>query len=70
VSHVSPMKSAVAWALEVPIEISSNCHLDQAAICRIGFRAGRPILKTFNETTHTRELPADGQSAGWLSRIG
>jgi alpha-ribazole phosphatase len=50
VSHVSPMKAAVAWALGVGIEISFNCHLDQAAVCRIAFRAGRPVLQTFNES--------------------
>lgn len=50
VSHVSPMKSAVAWALGVDIGISFNCHLDHASVCRIGIRGGRPILNTFNET--------------------
>ncbi len=40
VSHVSPMKSAVAWALGVDVGISFNCHLDHA----------RPVLYTFNET--------------------
>ncbi len=50
VSHVSPMKSAVAWALGVGIEISWSCHLDQASVCRIGFRGNRPILLNFNET--------------------
>ncbi len=50
VSHVSPMKSAVAWALGVGIDISFNCHLDHASVCRIAVRGGRPILQTFNET--------------------
>lgn len=50
VSHVSPMKSAVAWALGTDIGISWNCHLDHASICTIGFRGNRPILKTFNHT--------------------
>jgi probable phosphoglycerate mutase len=50
VSHVSPIKSAVAWALGVDIGISWNCHLDHAAVCRIGFRGGHPLLYTFNET--------------------
>lgn len=50
VSHVSPMKSAVAWALGVDVGISFNCHLDQAAVCRIAIRDGRPVLQTFNET--------------------
>ena len=53
VSHVSPMKSAVAWALGVGVDISFNCHLDQAAVCRIAFRDDRPILQTFNETAPT-----------------
>jgi alpha-ribazole phosphatase len=50
VSHVSPMKSAVAWALGVDIGISWTCHLDHASVCRIAFRNGTPILNTFNET--------------------
>ena len=50
VSHVSPMKSAVAWALGVDIGISWNCHLDHASVCRIRFRGTRPVLQTFNET--------------------
>lgn len=50
VSHVSPMKSAVAWALGVDIGISWQCHLDHAAICCVGFSGGTPVLRTFNET--------------------
>ena len=50
VSHVSPMKSAVAWALGVDVGISFNCHLDHAAVCRIAIRGDRPVLYTFNET--------------------
>jgi alpha-ribazole phosphatase len=50
VSHVSPIKSAVAWALGVEIGISFNCHLDQAAVCRIAIRGDRPVLQSFNET--------------------
>ena len=54
VSHVSPMKSAVAWALGVDIGISFNCHLDQASVCRIAIRGDRPVLQTFNETAPPR----------------
>jgi alpha-ribazole phosphatase len=50
VSHVSPMKSAVAWSLGVDIGISWNCHLDHASVCRIGIRGRHPILTAFNET--------------------
>lgn len=50
VSHVSPIKSAVAWALDVDNGISWNSHLDQASICQVRFRGRRPILASFNET--------------------
>ncbi len=50
VSHVSPMKSAVAWSLGVDIGISWRCHLDHASICRVAVRGDRPVLQTFNET--------------------
>lgn len=50
VSHVSPIKAAVAWSLGVDVGISFHCHLDQAAVCRIDIRNGRPVLQTFNET--------------------
>ena len=50
VSHVSPMKSSVAWALGVDIGISWKCHLDHASVCRIAIRGRTPILQTFNET--------------------
>ena len=55
VSHVSPMKSAVAWALGVGIDISFNCHLDHASVCRIAIRGDRPVLQTFNETATINE---------------
>lgn len=49
VTHVSPIKSAVAWALGVGIEISWRCHLTPGAICRIDVRRDGPVLHTFNE---------------------
>ena len=55
VSHVSPMKSSVAWALGVDIGISWNCHLDHASICRVEMRGRRPILSAFNETVEVDE---------------
>lgn len=50
VSHVSPMKSAVAWALGVDLGISWRSHLSHAAVCRIEIRSRGPVLLTFNET--------------------
>jgi alpha-ribazole phosphatase len=50
VSHVSPMKAAVAWSLGVDLGISWRSHLSHASICRIDIRSSGPVLLTFNET--------------------
>ena len=50
VSHVSPIKCAVAWALGAGIELSWRSHLSHASICRIDIRRNGPVLETFNET--------------------
>ena len=50
VTHVSPMKSAVAWALGADVGISWRSHLSQAAICRIEMRPHGPVLVSFNES--------------------
>jgi alpha-ribazole phosphatase len=49
VSHVSPIKAAVGWALGVGIDLSWRSHLSQASISRIDIRRAGPILFTFNE---------------------
>lgn len=52
VSHVSPIKAALAWALDVDMTVSWRTHLDTASITRIVFRGGRPVLSLFNEGGH------------------
>ncbi len=49
VSHVSPIKAAVAWALGVPQTVSSRMFLGLASVCRID---KGPVLKAYNETAH------------------
>ena len=49
VSHVSPIKSAVAWSLGVTMEIMFHCHLSQASLCRIDSGRFGPVLHSFNE---------------------
>jgi len=56
VSHVSPIKAAVAWALGAPDEILWRMFLDTASICRISAGGAAPSLHSFNET-HQR--PSD-----------
>ncbi|MEC7828376.1 MAG: histidine phosphatase family protein [Actinomycetota bacterium] len=54
-THVSPIKSAVAWALGTKEQISWNLSVGQAQITRIAVRDGRPVLTSFNETAHLKE---------------
>lgn len=49
VSHVSPIKSAVSWALNATMEIMFHCHLSQASMCRIDIGKFGPLLYSFNE---------------------
>ena len=56
VSHVSPIKAAVAWALAVTDQATWRTRLGQAAICQIGVNAGVPQLIEFNTTAHLKGL--------------
>ncbi|MEM7094329.1 MAG: histidine phosphatase family protein [Actinomycetota bacterium] len=60
VSHVSPMKAGVAWALGVDDSATWRTVLAQAAICRIAVMAGVPRLVEFNTTAHLRGLDEPG----------
>lgn len=55
VSHVSPIKAAVAWALGVGDEVAWRLFLDVASVSRVGVGPQGPVLRTYNDTTH---LPA------------
>lgn len=52
VTHVSPIKAAVAWALGVHDEISWRMRVDQAQISRVAVRGDRPSLVSFNDVAH------------------
>lgn len=49
VTHVSPMKAAVAWALKAPVDIAWRSHLSHASVCRIEVTSNGPVLTAFNE---------------------
>jgi probable phosphoglycerate mutase len=57
VSHVSPIKVGVAWALGASGEVAWRSHLDQASISRIAMSARGVLLRTFNETWHLADVP-------------
>lgn len=52
VSHVSPIKASVAWALGCSIDISWRCFVAQAAITEIGVSRDVPSLRMFNGVAH------------------
>jgi broad specificity phosphatase PhoE len=48
VTHVSPIKAAVAWALAVPDDVVWRMYVDDASVTRIDVGAGGPVLRWFN----------------------
>lgn len=52
VTHVSPVKAAVSWALGVGCEVSWRTYVATASITRIGIGPWGPSLHSFNETAH------------------
>ena len=56
VSHVSPIKAAVTWALGVGAEAGWRTHLDAASITRVVCGPNGPLLRTFNETGHLSKV--------------
>ena len=52
VSHVSPIKAGVAWALGVGDEVAWRMFLAPASITMIGHGAAGPSLYAFNVTSH------------------
>jgi broad specificity phosphatase PhoE len=54
VSHVSPIKAAVTWALGVEDSAAWRMHLGLASITRVDRRGAGPLLVSFNETGHLK----------------
>lgn len=52
VSHVSPIKAAVAWALGVGDDVTWRMFVAPASITRIETGGPAPSLRTFNEIAH------------------
>ena len=52
VSHVSPIKAAVAWALDTGDEVAWRMFVGLASITRIAVGERGPMLRSFNEVAH------------------
>jgi broad specificity phosphatase PhoE len=54
VTHVSPVKAAVAWALGVPDDVAWRMYVEDAAVTRIDVSRDGPVLRWFNRFAPTR----------------
>ena len=48
VSHATPIKAAMAWALGVDVTITWRSQIDQASVTKILIRERGPALHAFN----------------------
>jgi broad specificity phosphatase PhoE len=55
VSHVSPIKAGVAWALDVGDELTWRLFVAPASITRIDVTSRGTVLRSFNEVAHLVE---------------
>jgi broad specificity phosphatase PhoE len=63
VTHVSPVKAAVAWALGVGDDVAWRMWCAPASITRIGTSRGEPSLHGYNDVSHLAGLEG-GHAAG------
>jgi broad specificity phosphatase PhoE len=52
VSHVSPIKAIICWALDLDDSYAWRLRLDVASISRLVAGLNGPVLLSFNETGH------------------
>jgi probable phosphoglycerate mutase len=55
VTHVSPIKAAVALTLAAPDDAAFRMYVALASVTRIAHRSRGPVLVSFNETAHLLE---------------
>ena len=63
VSHVSPIKAAVTWALGADEGLAWRMFLDLASITRIAGRNGQPSLIGYNDIGHLTPDPDGGRGS-------
>ena len=54
VSHVSPIKAALAWSLGVGEKIVWRCHLATGSVTVVAIGEFGPVLRGFNDISHLR----------------
>jgi len=69
VTHVSPIKAAVIWALGVGDEAAWRMFCDLASVTRLTIGERGPVLRSFNEVHHLAST-GPSPSPGGLGRGG
>lgn len=69
VTHVSPIKAALAWALGVSDVIAWRCHLGTASMTRIEMTAIGPVVHSFNDVSHLPDAARQKRQT-WAQREG
>lgn len=68
VTHVSPIKAAICWALGVDLSVAGRLFVDDAGLARIDVDGGHPTLRWFNrlgeQAGDRPEEPAGGIGPG------
>tara|TARA_B110000438_G_C15487369_1_gene509929 strand:- start:391 stop:618 length:228 start_codon:yes stop_codon:yes gene_type:complete len=52
VTHVSPVKAALAWTLDVGDEVAWRTFVAPASVMTVGAGPGGPSLRGFNDVSH------------------
>ncbi|MCL5948732.1 MAG: histidine phosphatase family protein [Actinobacteria bacterium] len=52
VSHVSPIKAAIAWSLGAGDQAAWHMHLDTASVSSVSILDGKPLMHRFNQHYH------------------
>ncbi len=70
VTHVSPIKAALAWALDVPVGIAWRMYVEDASVSRIDIGADGPVVRWFNRADHPRVTERAEEGVGGLAPRG
>jgi len=68
VTHVSPIKAALAWALEAPPTVADRLFVEDGGVSRIDVDAGRPVVRWFNRTGEEPGHGTEEAGAGPIPR--
>ncbi len=70
VTHVSPIKAALAWAMDVPIAMSWRMYVEDASVSRIDRVPDGPVVRWFNRGIDASRLRAPKKASAVSLHVG